>query len=91
MQMQDAAINSSNSSQYGDGISGSGSTNLNNAGVYEYATAVNGVPTAGGTLTVTAAGPGGGLLYTYTAAAASSSQGARTFQVIRVPNYLSAT
>jgi uncharacterized protein DUF11 len=91
MQMQDAAINTSNGSQYGDGVSGSGSTNLNNAGVYEYATAVNGVPTSGGVLTVTAAGPGGGLLYTYTAAAASSSQGARTFQVIRVPNYASAT
>lgn len=78
IQMQDAAINTSNNSQYGDGVSGSGSTNLNNAGVYEYATAVNGVPTSGGTLTVTGAGPGGGLLYTYTAAAASSSQGART-------------
>jgi uncharacterized repeat protein (TIGR01451 family) len=91
MQMQDAAVNTSNGSQYGDGVSGSGSTNLNNAGVYEYATAVTGVPTSGGTLTVTAAGPGGGLLYTYTAAAASSSQGARTFQVIRVPNFLTAT
>lgn len=91
VQMQDAAIDSSNSSQYGDGISGSGSTSLNNGGVYEYATAVNGVPTSGGTLNLTAAGPGGGVLYAYTAAAASSSQGARTFQVIRVPNYSSAT
>jgi len=91
MQMQDAAINSSNSSQYGDGISGSGSTNLNSTGLYEYATAVNAVPTSGGTLNLAAGGPGGGLLYTYTAAAASSSQGARTFQVIRVPNYSSAT
>lgn len=91
MQMQDAAINTSNNSQYGNGVSGSGSTNLNNAGVYEYATAVNGVPSTGGTLTVTGAGPGGGLLYTYTAAAASSSQGARRFQVIRVPNYSTAT
>ena len=42
-------------------------------------------------IVITAAGPGGGLLYTYTAAAASASQGARTFQVIRVPNYASAT
>ena len=91
MQMQDAAISTSNNSQYGDGISGSGATTLNNAGVYEYATASNGVPTSGGTLTLIAGGPGGGLLYTYTAAAASSSQGARTFQVIRVPNYASAT
>jgi uncharacterized repeat protein (TIGR01451 family) len=91
IQMQDAAINTSNSSQYGDGISGSGSTSLNNSGVYEYATASSAVTTAGGTLTVQAAGPGGGLLYTYTSAAASSTQGARSFQVIRVPNYASAT
>jgi uncharacterized repeat protein (TIGR01451 family) len=91
VQMQDAAINSSNLSSYGDGISGSGSTSLNNAGAYEYATATGAVPLGGGTLTVTAAGPGGGLLYTYTAAAASASQGARTFQVVRVPNYLTAT
>jgi uncharacterized repeat protein (TIGR01451 family) len=91
IQMQDAAINSSNSSNYGDGISGSGSTNLNNAGAYEYATATSAVPVSGGTLTVTAAGPGGGLLYTYTSAAASAAQGARRFQVLRVPNYSTAT
>jgi uncharacterized repeat protein (TIGR01451 family) len=91
IQMQDAAINSSNSISYGDGISGSGSTALNNAGAYEYATATSAVPVGGGTLTVTAAGPGGGLLYTYTSAAASATQGARTFQVVRVPNYTTAT
>ena len=91
IQMQDAAINSFNSSRYGDGVSGSGSTALNNAGGYEYATATSAVPLGGGTLTVTAAGPGGGLLYTYTSAAASVTQGARTFQVVRVPNYSTAT
>jgi len=92
IQMQDAAINSTNTSQYGDGLSGSGSTSLNNAGVYEYATATSAVTaTTGGTLNVSAAGPGGGLLYTYTSAAASTAQGSRTFQVIRVPNYATAT
>ena len=91
IQMQDAAINATNTSAYGDGLSGSGSTALNNAGAYEYATATSAVPTTGGTLTVTAAGPGGGLLYTYTSAAASVTQGARTFQVVRVPNYTTAT
>jgi uncharacterized repeat protein (TIGR01451 family) len=92
IQMQDAAINSTNSSQYGNGVSGSGSTSLNSAGAYEYATAASAVNAGtGGTLTVQAAGPGGGLLYTYTSAAATSSQGARNFQVIRVPNYQSAT
>ena len=91
IQMQDAAINSSNSGSYGDGISGSGSTNLNNAGAYEYATATSAVPVGGGTLTFTASGPGGGLLYTYTSAAATVTQGARRFQVVRVPNYTTAT
>src|ERR1700681_3150344 len=91
IQMQDATINSSNTSSYGDGLSGSGSTNLNNSGMDEYATATNAVPLSGGTLNVTAAGPGGGLLYTYTVAAASVSQGARQFQVVRVPNYATAT
>lgn len=91
IQMQDAAINSSDTSSYGDGISGSGSTNLNNSGSYEYATAMNGVALSGGSLSVAASGPGGGLLYTYTSAAATSSQGARQFQVIRVPNYATAT
>ena len=90
-QMQDAAINSSDTSSYGDGISGSGSTSLNNSGSYEYATAMNSVALAGGSLTVAASGPGGGLLYTYTSAAATSSQGARQLQVIRVPNYATAT
>jgi len=91
IQMQDAAINSSNTSSYGDGLTGSGSTSLNNSGIYEYATATNAVPLSGGTLNVMAAGPGGGLLYTYTVAAASASQGERQFQVVRVPNYATAT
>ncbi len=92
IQMQDATINSSNSIQYGDGVSGSGSTTLNNAGVYEYATATSAVAVGtGGTVNIAAAGPGGGLLYTYTTAAPSSTQGARRFQVIRVPNYATAT
>ena len=88
IQMQDAAISTAIGSTYGDGFSGSGSTSLNNAGVYEYATVVSYVAP---TLTVKAAGPGGGLLYTYTVATATSSQGARTFQVVWVPNYNNGT
>jgi len=91
IQMQDAAINSTNTSSYGDGVSGTGSTNLNNAGLYEFATATSSVPVSGGTLTLSAAGSGVGLLYTYTSSSATSSQGARTFQVVRVPNYTTAT
>src|SRR4029077_169340 len=91
IQMQDAAINTTNTSSYGDGATGAGSTNLNNSGMYEFVKATSNVPTGGGALTFTASGPGGGLLFTYTKAAATAAQGQRTFQVVRVPQYSSAT
>ena len=50
IQMQDAAINSTNTSSYGDGTTGSGSTNLNNSGSYELVMATGPVPLAGGTV-----------------------------------------
>ncbi len=91
IQMQDAAINSTNTSSYGDGATGAGSTNLNNSGVYEFVRATSAVGTGGGALTFVASGPGGGLLFTYTEAAATGTQGQRAFQVIRVPQDSSAT
>jgi uncharacterized repeat protein (TIGR01451 family) len=102
MQMQDAAIDSNNDDRYGNGAgtantsatngtSGSGSSNLNNAGRYEYVTAVTGVTTAGGTFTISGAGATSGLVYAYTNAAATGTQGQRRFQVIRVPQYSNAT
>jgi uncharacterized repeat protein (TIGR01451 family)/fimbrial isopeptide formation D2 family protein len=92
MQMQDAAINSNNSSAYGaNNASGGGSTALNNTGHYEYVAATSAVGTGGGTVSIRGAGAGGGLLFTYTNAAASGTQGQRRFQVIRVPQYSSAT
>jgi len=92
MQMQDAAINTTNGSTYGDGSgAGSGSTNLNAAGAYEYVKANSAVPVGGGTATIIGAGAGGGLIYSYTNAAASNTQGQRRFQVIRVPQYVAAT
>ena len=75
IQMQDAAINSTNTSSYGDGTTGSGSTNLNNSGNYEFVTATGPVPLAGGTVNFAATGPSGGLLYGYTNAAATGTQG----------------
>ena len=102
MQMQDAAINSTNTNAYGNGVSGdiaaspppvnpganaaSGATANNNVGLYEYAVATNTIGAGGGTLTVSQP-----LTNTYTAAAASGTQGQRVFQVIRVPQYSSAT
>src|SRR2546421_13116529 len=55
IQMQDAAIDSTNTGAYGDGAAGdpaSGSTGLNSAGLYEYAVATSAVPLIGGALTV---------------------------------------
>lgn len=95
MQMQDAAINSTNTDSYGDGISGppaTGQTALNSVGNYEYVTATSGVTVAGGgTINLTGSGSGGGLLYSYTNAAATATMGQRKFQVIRVPQYSTAT
>lgn len=95
IQMQDAAIDSTNTDSYGDGVTGppaSGSTSLNSAGNYEYVKATSTLAAGvGGTVTIAGDGAGGGLLYTYTSAAFSATQGQRTFQVIRVPQYSTAT
>lgn len=91
IQMQDAAINSTNTDSYGDGFSGapaSGSTGINNSGVYEFVVATS---AAGASVSIRGAGAGNGLVNTYTNAAASGSQGQRRFQVVRVPQYSSAT
>jgi len=99
IQMQDAAIDSNNDDRYGDGAGtsgtgtpGNGATVLNSAGRYEYVVATNAVPTTGGAVTFTAAGVGNGLIYAYTNAAFSAGvQGQRKYQVIRVPQYTTAT
>ncbi|TMG12141.1 MAG: DUF11 domain-containing protein, partial [Chloroflexi bacterium] len=89
IQMQDAAIDSANTGAYGNGIAGdpaSGWTGLNSAGLYEYAVATSAVPLVGGALTISS-----GLLNTYTSALPTPLQGQRNFQVIRVPQYVTAT
>ena len=101
MQMQDAAFDTTNDETYGEGTgstrgtgTGSGAaTTLNNAGRWEYVVASNSVSAAGGTLNFAGGGSGGGLLYTYTSQAfgSTTTQGQRTFQVIRVPQYTTAT
>jgi uncharacterized repeat protein (TIGR01451 family) len=101
MQMQDAAFDTTNDETYGEGTgstkatgTGSGAaTNLNNAGRWEYVVASNTVTNAGGTLNFNGGGAGGGLLYNYTSQtfATTTTQGQRTFQIIRVPQYTTAT
>lgn len=94
IQTQAASINSTNTTSYGSGIPGdpSGSTNLNNSGVFEFVTATSAVTAnTGGVLTFTGTGANNGLLNSYTYAIATATQGVETFQVIRVPQYSSAT
>jgi uncharacterized repeat protein (TIGR01451 family) len=89
IQMQDASINTSNSVQYGNGSTGQGFTAINNAGNYEWVTATGAI--AGGAVPISGAGPGGGLVFAYTSAAAGAAKGISTYQVVLVPQYTSAT
>ncbi len=92
IQMQDAAINSTDTSSYGDGVNGGvarGATALNSSGLYEFVVATG--PVSGGAVPILGGGNGGVLLNSYTNAAATATQGQRRFQVIRVPQYSSAT
>lgn len=87
VQMQDADINYSDSSAYGSGgTSGAGHTAINQAGVYEYVKATNTVGTGGGTVNLAT-----GLVYSYRYRTASTTNGASSFQIIRVPQYSTAT
>lgn len=98
IQMQNATINSTNTSSYGDGVPGdpgSGSTSLGSSGLFEYVTATSAVPVTGGTLSFTGSGNNSGLVNSYVQAAAAPTTnptaGQSTFQVIRVPQYTTAT
>jgi Peptidase family C25 len=90
IQMQDATINSSNNSRYGDGTNGgngSGYSAANNTGKYEFVKATGAV--SGGAVPILGKGTGNGLLNTYTNADydAATPLAQRRFQVVRVPQY----
>jgi uncharacterized repeat protein (TIGR01451 family) len=96
IQMQDGTFNSTDGASYGDGSTGRGLTGVGGAGLYEYVAATSAVGLAGGAVSIRGTGAGNGLLNSYTNAAANSTagagaQGQRRFQVIRVPQYSSAT
>ena len=91
IQMQNASINDSNNVDYGNGGTGQGFTALNSAGDYEFVTAQSAVGTAGGSVTISGAGAGGGLVFSYHSAAASATAGQSTYQVIVVPQYTTAS
>ena len=96
IQMQDGTFNSTNGTAYGaNNASGRGLTAAGGAGLYEYviATSASG---GNGSVTVRGAGTNNGLVNSYTNGAANTTagagaQGVRRFQVIRVPQYSSAT
>ena len=90
------SFNSTNGDTYGDGVAGgagSGSTDVNNSGLYEYVVAASAV--TAGAVTIVGASGTGGLINAYATAAAvdvdPTRRGQRTFQVIRVPRYQTAT
>ncbi|HEV2036267.1 MAG TPA: sortase [Candidatus Dormibacteraeota bacterium] len=90
IQMQDADIQGSNTIAYGDGATGRGSTALRSTGLYEYVRATSAV--VAGTVNIAGTGGGGGLVNAYDfTAVITATNGVRTFQVIRVPQYSSAT
>ncbi len=92
IQMQDADINFTNTTSYGDGVASSpanGVTALNASGRYEFVEATSAV--VAGAVQIKGVGTGDGLLNTYRTAAATATAGQRTFQVIRVPSYTTAT
>ncbi|UUV22265.1 DUF11 domain-containing protein [Paenimyroides aestuarii] len=94
IQIQGATINSANTNLYGSGNAannGSGYLNLNNVGRYEYMVALNNVTSSGGELRFKAAGSGGGLLYSYENKPATTSQGVKRFQVVRLMQYSDLT
>ena len=92
IQMQDAALNLTNTSNYGAGTgTGSGLIDPRNSGRFEYVTATNSVGLGGGALTFRGTGVGNGLLNSYSDGAPTAALGQRRYQVVRVPQYSSAT
>jgi uncharacterized repeat protein (TIGR01451 family) len=89
IQMQDASISDLNSVAYGNGSTGQGFTALNSAGNYEFVTATG--PVSGGSVPISGAGLGGGLVFPYHSALVSANAGQSTYQVIVVPQYTTAS
>ena len=98
VQMQATTIDSgpgiNQNDPYGDGTGGNDRagflTGGFTAGFYEFVTALGAV--SGGQVTVQGQGGGGGLVNTYVASqTVTDSQGVRSFQIVRVPQYQSIT
>ena len=94
IQMQDADINSTNTGNYGGANgTGAGATTVN-AGKYEFVSAMSAVGGGGcaaGRVPITGSGANTGLLNGYTNSNATATKGQARFQVVRVPQYTTAT
>ncbi|HET9031017.1 MAG TPA: hypothetical protein VFN49_12660 [Candidatus Aquilonibacter sp.] len=84
IQMQDGSLNSVNSSSYG-------MTSAGNAGLYEYVQVASVSGTGPYTVTIAGAGASNGFINSYDEESASGGSGQKTYQVVRVPQYVSAT
>ncbi|MGA7911172.1 MAG: sortase [Candidatus Dormiibacterota bacterium] len=96
IQMQDADISDTNTVAYGDGATGRGYTAINSTGKYEYVRATGAVGAiVAGAVGISGSGAGAGLVNSYdfstTVSTVAPIHGFRTFQVVRVPQYSSAT
>ena len=94
IQMQDADIDSTNTGNYGGATgTGAGATAVN-AGKYEFVRAMSAVGTGGcaaGQVPITGSGANNGLLNSYANSNATAAKGQARFQVVRVPQYSTAT
>ena len=93
IQMQGVQIDSTNTNTYGGGVSSATASGyLTNAsfiaGQYEYATVTS---VAGSVVGVSGAGANGGLVNGYADAAETATQGRQRYQIVRVPQYSSAS
>jgi hypothetical protein len=91
VQMQGAQIDYTNTGTYGSGSGSNGSGYTSTGlvvGYYEYVVATSTL--SGGSVSIISTGTSAGLVNGYTNAAATSTQGRQTFQVVRVPAYLNA-
>ncbi len=95
IQMQDASINFNDDASYGsnnpaagaDGLGGTGFTDLGNTGRFEYVVATNSVSLAGGNLVFRGAAANSGTVFTYANSEATFTEGKKSFQIVRVPQY----
>ncbi|MFN8091158.1 MAG: C25 family cysteine peptidase [Vicinamibacteria bacterium] len=94
VQMQGATINSTNTNNYGGNVgTGAGALTVS-AGRYEYVVArdvIGGGGCAAGEIPITGTGTNNGLQNAYANSNATTTQGQARYQVVRVPQYTTAT